>query len=646
MLMHRPGNAARVMATVTPTTAKPHNLRADVQTTDFNPVHDQLDEGTVIERWIPQDPTGVNRMNRLIFHRDAVCGPVTEMYAELPWSDFDLLGIKDKKVRQMYEDSLANLRLEEFLPDATKEYLAIGRLSAGLVFGESNGCWEDVFVYDPDFLKITNRFMRNVDPKIDFKPTQALIELLQSKDERDLDVIDKIPDHIRDNIKKADWIPLDPATTIFIPRRGGATDFIGTTIFTRAIPAWALEKQLLSGMAVGLKRRMGGITLVTVGNESWEASDAEMNSIGNSFHNADADPVGAVIVLRQGSDVQRLDSNSSMWKLSDEFDFLSNWKMRAMGVSESLMGGEARIETAETARSAFTDKLRALRDHLTRKLIIDRILLPLAKVHGFKQRKKADYDGRIRIAATREDSEYLVPTIRWQKSLEPVSDAQWIDLLSTFEEKGGYVPISLWANAVGVNVARIEEMAQTDKALRNKFKKMKEQSGVEDVPEEGGGDDGGIPGVGASIRKAANLNDLAAWRDDRLLGVGRNVVTADVGRIRERLAGKPTGPASLRAVLREEIPAGSLNASRRRSAVMYALTRTGETSLSGITSVSPKHAAELLIDAVANKTPLRKMQSEAAVLNRVLDPSRGKRDEATSETIARRIASDGPHLPA
>lgn len=638
MLMQRTGSASRVVAKVIP--SGPQKMKANVTTTDFNPVHDQLDEGTVIERWVPQDVTGVNRMNRLIFHRDAVCGPVTEMFAELPWSDFDLLGVKDKKVLQAYQDSLANLRFEEFLPDATKEYLAIGRLAGGLVFGDSTGCWEDVFVYDPDFLKITNRFMRNVDPKIDFKPTQALVDLLQSTDERDIDVIDRLPEHVRDNIKKADWIPLDPATTIFIPRRGGANDFIGTTIYTRAIPAWALEKQLLSGMAVGLKRRMGGITLVTVGNESWEASDAEMNAIANSFHNADADPVGAVIVLRQGSDVNRLDSNSSMWKLSDEFDFLSNWKMRAMGVSESLMGGEARIETAETARSAFTDRLRALRDHLTRKLIVDRVLLPLAKVHGFKQRKKADADGRIRIASPREDSEYIVPTIRWQKSLEPVSDAQWIDLLSTFEEKGGYVPISLWANAVGVNVSRIEEMAHNDKYLRGKFKKMKENAGVEETPEEGG-DEAGLPGIGARVTSARGLDDLAAWRDNRLLGVGRNVVTADLNRVLEAMPESNAGPTATKSAIRKGIPAGSPNASRRRSAVQYALQRMGVAS----GPIRQNHATELLIDAMSNRPSIRKMQDETLVLNRSIDRKRGARELEQVDQIAQHIAGSGPHMP-
>lgn len=570
----------------------PRNMRVEgsMDVTTVNPVSDTLDQGSVIESWIPSDPVGLNRMLRLIFLRDPVAGPLTDMMAELPWSDFGFSGLKDQKAARLYEDGVANLRLESFMPLVSKEYLAMGRFCASLLFDAATGGWIDAFVNDLDGLRVTPVPMHSAPPKIDFKPSQGMREWTASKDPRDRDLLDAVPPDLLAKIRKGgDYVPLDPEVTPYVWRRGSASDGVGTSWYSRIIPAVALEKQLLSGTAVGMKRRLGGILKIEVGSDAWEPDLGEMNDLAQMFQNADADPVGGIVVVRSGVQTERMDSNQSMWKLSDEADFLNNWKMRGLGFSEALMGGEARIESAETARTAWVDRLQQFRADLTRRFIVMGLLLPIAKAHDIRKRTTAELSHRVRAsnrtlvtAANSTDiAQYNLPDVHWSKSLEPTRDIQWLDLLQQFEDHGGFVPLSMWAKAIGVNVRNIELEAEADKDLRERFKKMRKDAGI------GGGDEGGGGGGGedggeftaASVRAAAgatgrpqyhSIEELPIWDSQgTCMGYPLPIVESDV-----RTVLAASGGNNVEHHARARLP------ERRAELALYALDRLQQASVS------------------------------------------------------------------
>lgn len=614
-------------------TGRGKQINAGYNVETYNPARDNLSEGSVIEEWIPDDPVGLNRTFRLIYLRDPIAGPAADMFAELPWSDFDLIGITDPAVRKIYEDSLNNLRIPELMPDVTREYLVIGRCALGLIFDETSGLWVDAFAHDPDFLKITPRPFRNADPKLDFKPTEGMRELIESEDERDQDILEQIPDKLKQDILSGDWIPLEPDNTPFIARKASGFDSVGTSFYTRILPAWAMEKQLLTGTAIGLKRRLGGVTLVTTGTEDWEPSPQEMDDIAGMFISADADPVGAVVVLRTGTEVQRLDGNQSMWKIMDEFEFFKDWKTRGLGLSDALLGGEARIESAETARSAFMDRLISLRHRLTQKLLRNRIMLPLAKAHEFMKRTEAELSHRIRIARPDSDSLYELPDVRWHKTLEPVADQQWLDLLERAEEKGLYVPLQMWANAIGVNMQRLMDMANGDAELRKKMSEMKSKSGIGGGDDEGGGFGGGGGGRFGSTETRPDyqgVNDLPIWsRKGLCLGVTPGQLDRDLRRAQAKCGRMLTSSKMTAKKVRSILP------KKRAELVLYAMDRLG---VSDQQSIDPIVGAALLarVSRYANNT--RVASWEASRLTGQADPHHRERvEKAATETAKRQV---------
>jgi hypothetical protein len=315
----------------------------------FNPAYDRLEEGSVIEDWIPRDIVGLNKLFRIIYTRDSICGPAVDIMSNLPWSSFDLHGIDDKKLLEFYEDAaqLFGDKAQE-MPAITIEYMVLGRFCASLIYDEAKGFWTDFVPHDSDFLTITPIPVRNFDPKIDMVLSPGVRQFVNSLDYRDVTALGKLPESLINAMRRGAPIPLDPLNTLYLRRKSSPTDFVGTSSLTRIVPYWAVEKALMNAMVTAARRRAGNILHITAGvDERWEPSPEEMEDIAGLFIQADEDPVGAVVATRTGVDASEIRSGGDIWKWSDEWQWLSEAKMRGMGISEALLSGDACV-TADT----------------------------------------------------------------------------------------------------------------------------------------------------------------------------------------------------------------------------------------------------------------------------------------------------------
>lgn len=486
--------------------------------TRFNPVYDRLEEPSIIDDWIPRDPVSLHKLLRNIYLRDPVAGPAVDLFRELPWSNFKLIGVQDNKKREIYEDALDSINIPVLMPELTAEFLVFGRTIASLIFDESKGFWTDVIIHDPDFVKIEPVPIHGIDPKLDLTPTPGLKKFISSKDPRDIVARERMSGELLNRLLKGQDVPLDPENTLFVPRKAFGSDAIGTSYYTRIFYLHAIEKYLLNATVLQAKRRPGAIRHITAGEDNWEPDQSEMDDLASALLQADEDPVGAVIVTRTGVQIGDVPGyGGQIWKISDEWGFLLEAKMKGLGISDAFLSSEAAYSTLEMAMSVFLERIRSLRDYLTKKIFYDRILPAIAKIHDITLTKEAYLAHRVRVRAGREDKDNLdLPRIMWEKQLKPIADREYLDILGIMEEKGIPVTLRTWAAAGGFDLDSDLKTLDDDSSLRKKITAWK--ASFAPAKEAGGG---GEEGYYSSVSPRTKM-PLKLWKNGRFLNLGKN----------------------------------------------------------------------------------------------------------------------------
>ncbi len=534
----------------------------------FNPVFDRLEQGSVLEDWVPRDAPGINMMFRRIHLRDAIAGPTVDIYATLPWSEFDIIGIEDPNIRRFYQEAFS-MFTPETMTYIAKEFLVIGRLCASLSFNGKRGYFDNFSPHDPDTLEIRPVPWRGFDPIIDIRLNKPMKEFLSSQDDRIRRIRALLP---RTFVEKFDLgnssgqgrIPLEPLTTMFLARRISPFDHVGTSFLTRIVSMWAIEKALMDATVTAARRRAGNLMHITAGIDGvWEPDPTEIDNIASLFVQAEEDPVGAVVATRTGVTANEVRQGGQVWKVSDEWAFLSESKMRALGVSEALLSGDATFSNMETSRSLMVEQILAFRQQLTDQ-IFQKIGSTLARTHGFTlDKKRANSNGQIRVAPGRAESSYrhavrlaqearlayanneindeeyeafkrqlkkspmlddamripteqlITPKVQWRKDMKPRQDEAYFELLEKLEDKGLPVPLKMWAVAGDYDIDAAIEMMPEDAELRNRLAQlgggpdMGAGDGMDGLGDEGGAmDDMGGPGLGPDGGEPDGLDKL------------------------------------------------------------------------------------------------------------------------------------------
>lgn len=482
----------------------------------FNPVYDDLSRGTVAEDWIPRDPRLQNRMFRIMFARGAIEGPVVETIAEMCWSDFDLAGIRDNTILDTFWAAKDAVRPDRYLEDMTKEYLVIGRVVVQMILDAQAGIWSDMVIHDADYLDVGPIPRTGYMPKIDLIPSPEMQAWVKSQDSRDVDSRKGMPKEMLEALAQNQPIPLDPKTTAYLPRRSYFNDVFGTSFYVRNIPLWGLEKSLINATLTGHRRRSGPITQIRVGSEQWEPTPDQIEALVTAYTSAEEDSVSSTIGTRYDVDFTQIrGSLAEMWKWQDEWSFLQEAKLKMFGVSESLLMGDANIDTT-TSPTIFMERLKAHRKYIVDTFLIQKFFRGLATIHNFRRRSKAELDHRIIV----DDDEHdlILPTLIFHKNLDSTADIARADLLEKMEEVGLPVSLAEWNRTLGGGeLADRMRGAVNDLDFRlqaMKFQQLKQQILI---LQEGAGD---TENIEEEVEKLAKkVNDLTFARDDEAYDV-------------------------------------------------------------------------------------------------------------------------------
>jgi hypothetical protein len=467
-----------------------------------------------------EDQAILDKVYREIYSMDSVTGPAIDMLSLMPWSDYTLLGIDDDKILEIYQNSCDELELTRLLTSFTTVDYVLGRAIGTLVFDTSRGIFTDCIILNPTDAEITAIPLAGYDPKVDVKLDKDFLKFLRSSDKRDIEARKEIAPELLAQLLASGKVELEPLKTIYLSR----SYMVGCenmSVLSRVLPIWMVEKALLRGTIISSARRQRSILQIQMGDDTYIPDEAQMGSVAQMFANADRDPLGAIVVTRPDVQTSEIRQGSDFWRVSEDQEMYTNTKLRALGLNESFLSGEATYSNAEAAITVFLKNLKTNRDRVTNAICRDKIFLNLAKYHNFRQRTETEIKSRIRydvnsnkakrnvalhkkalLTGSRnmaEVSQYIIPQVKWHEEFEPKGSTTEMQAIKDMVESGVPAPAAMIASAAGFNLQTIVDSYPKDIEMRKAIKKYQDDLAKVNPPppeEEG---EGGDFGLGASV---------------------------------------------------------------------------------------------------------------------------------------------------
>lgn len=441
----------------------------------------------------------VMRIYKDIYYNDPIGGSCVDLFSTLPFSDFDIGGVQSPKALRAYEEVMERLNIRQLMPELSVDLLVTGAFCASMLPNVKTNTFSDLITHQFENCKVDPLPFFSQDPLVTVAFPASYKTVLTSDSPR----IKRLRDYLGESVVgqlTQDALELDPMTTIYIPRKS-FTDSTGVSYFRRILPIWLMEKNLFRGTLVESARRQRGILHLTLGDgDQWEPTMADMQMAMELFQNADADPLGAVIATRMGISTDEIRQGGDFWKVTDLWDQTMAMKLRALGISETFLSGEATYSSADTSLTVFIEALRSYRDTVTSKLFYSKLFPLVSAMNGYTlstSGKLVQKDGLMdkfdvlhNHNVLNDGTRLLIPTVHWSKQLKPEGDQAYLDMLTALTEKGVPVPLRAIAAAGGFNLETLLADQEDDFALLKRIGEYQKKIGAlkKDYMPSGGGD--------------------------------------------------------------------------------------------------------------------------------------------------------------
>lgn len=413
---------------------------------------------------------------RDIYYHDPVAGSAVDISSSFPFSDMALTGLESTDLK-VYNECLARINVRTLMQEISNCHLIDGRFTGTLVYDDNRKVFQDILVHDALNTSVSSQPFHSMEPVIKVNSSGVLSQLLNSGSPYLDSVLSAYPAGLVDMFSSG-TVVLDPITTLYLPRKG-AMDRSSVSYLKRIMPMYMLEKVLYRGTLTESQKRQRSTSHIKAGDDLWTPTDPELEGILTEFQRSEMDPLGAWIITRQGVEVNEIRPAGEMWKWTDLIDMLVPYKLRALGISEAFLSGDASFSTAEAAITVFLDSMDAYRQNMTYRVFTRKIFPIIAVIHGlYKDPKAAGSMGSVAdiLGNLNHHKNLRIPSVNWFKSLNGRdTDSQW-DLLDKLSEKGFTVPMKMWAAAASVDITALLQDLEEDQEIKKRISEITGQS--------------------------------------------------------------------------------------------------------------------------------------------------------------------------
>ncbi len=447
-------------------------------------VMDVLPQGQVLWDTMLSNLIGDNEISNMrfyrdIYHYDAVSGSAVDLFSNMPFSDFTLIGCENPKRLSKYESAIEMLNLRSMFPEMSVDYLVTGAFIGTLVYNKQQQRFVDTISWKNEDCVVTLAPFNSVDPVIKAAPSAEFAEFLRS-DTYASRRVKKMFNEVMVTALSSHQLELDPLTTLWLPRKTFSTDLRGTSMYRRILPLYFLEKTLYRGTLVEASRRQRSLLHVALGDDNWEPTPEEMQAVVSLFMQADLDPLGPVIATRAGIAPTEMRQGGDFWKYTDIIDTTGTLKMRALGISESFLSADSTYASMDVGLSVFVENLRGYREMFTYRTFTSKIFPLIAAINGYKmpEDKNIPVDPSEMASSIlqqhklNDTTKWDIPYVHWRKALRPEADSAYLEVLGTLKDKGLPIPLSMLAMAGGINMDALVKDLEDEREVKAKLKKL------------------------------------------------------------------------------------------------------------------------------------------------------------------------------
>ena len=272
------------------------------------------------------------------YYYDSIAGSTVDILSTFPFSEYTLTGVENKHITK-FSESMARIDMRGMMQEVSLSYLVDGAFIGSLIYDRESNGFQDVLIHDMANANITQQPLYALDPAISVNTTNVLNEFMNSGSPYVEQIMRSYPQGVIETFMRGSVV-LDPVTTLFMPRRA-LRDRTHSSYLKRLLPVYLLEKLLYRGTLTEATKRLRATTHITAGDDTWEPNNAELQTILADFQRSELDPLGAWLITRNGVQVNDVRPGGDFWKWTDNIDTLTPFKLRALGISEAFLSGDA-----------------------------------------------------------------------------------------------------------------------------------------------------------------------------------------------------------------------------------------------------------------------------------------------------------------
>lgn len=237
----------------------------------------------------------IQAIYRDIYFHDPIAGAAVDLKANLPWSDFNLIGATEDQIK-VFMDTIERLNLKTLHVEMSTDQMVSGAFLGSLVY--KNGGFSDVIPFDYAYANVTPNPLYSEDPVIQVEVSPELKAFVNSNIPAVKEIHNRLPQDIMTALRTAKEIDLDPLSTIYLPRTSLSTIQTGVSYFRRILPLYLIERVLYRGTLSEVTRRQRSTLHITAGDEDWIPTSEELSEIVGLFQSTEMDPISSVVATR------------------------------------------------------------------------------------------------------------------------------------------------------------------------------------------------------------------------------------------------------------------------------------------------------------------------------------------------------------